>query len=88
MSNIEEWMDNPRKLGEFVNGQYYSGELIDLSQGFSTKDVLVWSKCRDEGKVTTADCRLAANCLRLLGFEQSQKREENKVMRKWVKNSE
>ena len=85
MSNIEEWMDNPRKLGEFVNGQYYSGELIDLSQGFSTKDVLVWSKCRDEGKVTTADCRLAANCLKQLGYEQSIKRESNKVMRKWLK---
>ena len=85
MSDIEEWLDNPKKLGEMINGQYYSGESIDADEGFTTKDVLVWSRCRDIGKVTTADCRMAANCLRLLGYEQSSKREENKVMRKWYK---
>ena len=85
MSDIEEWLDNPKKLGEMINGQYYSGESIDADEGFTTKDVLVWSRCRDIGKVTTSDCRMAANCLRLLGYEQSQKRENNKVMRKWIK---
>ena len=68
MSDIEEWLDNPKKLGEMINGQYYSGESIDADEGFTTKDVLVWSRCRDIGKVTTSDCRMAANCLRLLGY--------------------
>ena len=88
MSDIENWLNNPRQLGEFANGTYYSGEPVKLGDGFSTKDVLVWSKCRDEGKVTTADCRLAANCLTRLGFKQSLKREENKVMRKWYKQEQ
>ena len=85
MSDIEEWLDNPKKLGEMINGQYYSGESIDANEGFTTKDVLVWSRCRDIGKVTTSDCRMAANCLRLLGYEQSSIRQNNKVMRKWIK---
>ena len=85
MSDIEEWLDNPKKLGEMINGQYYSGESIDADEGFTTKDVLVWSRCRDIGKVTTSDCRMAANCLRLLGYEQSSIRQNNKVMRKWIK---
>ena len=68
-----------------INGQYYSGESIDADEGFTTKDVLVWSRCRDIGKVTTSDCRMAANCLRLLGYEQSSIRQNNKVMRKWIK---
>ena len=85
MSDIEEWLDNPKKLGEMINGQYYSGESIDVDEGFTTKDVLVWSRCRDIGKVTTSDCRMAANCLRLLGYEQSSIRQNNKVMRKWIK---
>ena len=85
MSDIEEWLDNPKKLGEIINGQYYSGESIDADEGFTTKDVLVWSRCRDIGKVTTSDCRMAANCLRLLGYEQSSIRQNNKVMRKWIK---
>ena len=69
MSDIEKWLNDP----------------TNLEVGFTTKDIIVWSKCRDEGKVSTADCRMAANCLRLLGFEQSQERQENKVMRKWYK---
>ena len=85
MSDIEEWLDNPKKLGEMINGQYYSGESIDADEGFTTKDVLVWSRCRDIGKVTTSDCRMAANCLRLLGYEQSSIRQNNKVMRKLIK---
>jgi len=85
MSDIEEWLENPRELGHFVNGQYYSGEPVKLEEGFTTKDIIVWSKCRDAGKVTIADCRLAANCLKQLGYEQSLKRESNKVMRKWIK---
>ena len=85
MSDIEEWLDNPKKLGEMINGQYYSGESIDADEGFTTKDVLVWSRCRDIGKVTTSDCRMAANCLRLLGYEQSSIIQNNKVMRKWIK---
>ena len=85
MSAIEEWIENPKQLGEFVNGKYYSGESVELKVGLSTKDVLVWSRCRDEGKVTTADCRMAANCLKLLGYEQSVKRESNKLMRKWFR---
>ena len=85
MSDIEEWLENPKKLGEMINGQYYSGEAIGADEGFSTKDVLVWSRCRDIGKVTTSDCRMAANCLRLLGYEQSSIRQNNKVMRKWIK---
>ena len=32
MSDIEEWLENPKKLGDFVNGQYYSGEPVDLSK--------------------------------------------------------
>ena len=87
MSDIEEWLENPKKLGDFVNGQYYSGEPVDLSKGVTTKDVLVWARCRDSGKVTIADCRLAANCLKQLGYEQSLKRESNKVMRKWIKTN-
>ena len=77
MSDIEEWLEKPRK-GEF-------GEIVQLADGFKTKDVLVWSGCRDEGKVTTADCRMAANCLTRLGFEQSVKREEKRTLRKWYK---
>ncbi len=86
MSDIEEWLENPKKLGEMINGQYYSGEAIGADEGFSTKDVLVWSRCRDIGKVTTADCRMAANCLRLLGYKQTKKRDENKTVRKWYRN--
>jgi len=86
MSAIEDWLDNPKQLGEFVNGKYYSGESVELKDGVTTKDVVIWSRCRDEGKVSTADCRMAADCLRLLGYEQSQKREKDKVMRKWYKN--
>ena len=86
MSDIEEWLDNPKKLGEMINGQYYSGESIDADEGFTTKDVLVWSRCRDIGKVTTSDCRMAANCLRLLGYKQTKKRDENKTVRKWYRN--
>jgi len=80
MSDIENWLEKPRK-GEF-------GDFVNIKEGFSTKDIIVWSKCRDEGKVNTADCRLAANCLTRLGFKQSLKREENKVMRKWYKQEQ
>ena len=61
-------------------------EIVDINkEGFSTKDIIIWSKRRDEGKVNTADCRMAADCLRRLGFEQKQGRFDDDSYRKWFK---
>ena len=78
MSAFEKWLSKERKVDNL-------GEFVDISKGFTAKDIIVWSKCRDESKVNTADCRMAANCLRLLGYKQKKQREKNLTVRKWVR---
>ncbi|MDA9707669.1 virulence-associated E family protein [Prochlorococcus sp. AH-736-K21] len=78
MSAFEKWLSKERKVDNL-------GEFVDISKGFTAKDIIVWSKCRDESKVNTADCRMAANCLRLLGYEQRKQRDKNQTVRKWIK---
>ena len=69
MSDIEKWLNDPK----------------NLEVGFTTKDIIVWSNCRDEGKINTADCRMAANCLRQLGYVQKKERDKNSTVRKWYR---
>ena len=88
LSDIMTWLKDPRQKGVFANGTWYSGEPVKLEKGFATKDVVVWSGCRDEGKVNTADCRMAADCLRRLGFYQKKGRFDDDSYRKWCSSRE
>ena len=77
-SAFEKWLNKDRKVDNV-------GEFVDISNGFTAKEIIVWSKCRDESRVNTADCRMAANSLRLLGYKQKKQRDKNQTIRKWIR---
>ena len=64
-------MENPRILHE-VNGETYSSEPVDLKEGITTREVLIFSKVREVNKINFADFRAAADCFRTLGFDQDK----------------
>ena len=71
------------------NGSVYRSEPVDLKKGITTREVLIYSKVREAKKISFADCRAAADCLRTLGFEQDEhqiRRSEGRV-RLWKKVS-
>ena len=59
-----------------------------FADGFTTRMALIRSDVRSENKITTADCRAGADCLRQLGYEQSinQIKTSNGLKRLWKKN--
>ena len=79
-------MENPRILHE-VDGQSYKSEPVNLKEGITTREVLIYSKVREANKINYADCRAAADCLRTLGFEQdkNQIRDSRGKVRLWRK---
>ncbi len=88
LTAIHEWVEDPRILHE-ENGSVYRSEPVDLKKGITTREVLIYSKVREAKKISFADCRAAADCLRTLGFEQDEhqiRRSEGRV-RLWKKVS-
>ena len=63
------WLKDPREHHS-ENGKTYWGDKVDLTKGITARQVLIHSKCRDGSKISSADYRGAADCLRILGFEQ------------------
>ena len=86
LTAIHQWVEDPRILHE-ENGSVYRSEPVDLKKGITTREVLIYSKVREAKKISFADCRAAADCLRTLGFEQdkNQIRKSGGKVRLWRK---
>jgi len=85
LSAISDWLINPITLDSYQEGYIARPIKLDLEQGFTTKDAIVNSKVRDEKAIRQSDFKGASECLRKLGYEQSQKRKNGKVVRLWIK---
>ena len=87
LTAIHKWMENPRILHE-VNGETYKSEPVNLKEGITTREVLIYSKVREANKINFADCRAAADCLRTLGFEEDKNkiRKSGEKVKLWGKN--
>ena len=87
LSAISDWLKNPTTLDEFREGYVAKPIKLNLEEGFSTRDVLVNAKLRDEKNIRPTDFKGASECLRKLGYEQGKNERKNgKVVRLWRKN--
>ena len=86
LTAIHKWVENP-KVEHLIDGRPFESEVIDLKKGITTREVLIYSKVREENKINFADCRAAADVLRTLGFEQdkNQIRTSEGRVRLWKK---
>ena len=86
LTAIHKWIEDPKIVHE-INGGTYKSESINLKEGITTREVLIYSKVREANKINFADCRAAADCLRTLGFEQdkNQIRDSRGKVRLWRK---
>ena len=87
LSAICDWLKNPRTLDEYREGYIARPIKLNLEEGFSTRDVIVNAKLRDEKNIRPSDYKGASECLRKLGYEQGKNERKNgKVVRLWRKN--
>jgi len=85
LSAISKWLKNPINLDEYKEVYIARPVKLNLEEGFNTRDVIVNAKLRDEKNIRPTDFKGASECLRKLGYEQSQKRKNGKVVRLWIK---
>ncbi len=100
MSAFYEWLNNPMREDswqETVEGKVKTISRwikYDISAGFTTREILINSRCRSESNIKPADFRQAAECLRQLSYIQAKdpkKRDldidQGKRVRLWVKKT-
>ena len=100
MSAFYEWLNNPMREDswqETVEGKVRTISRwlkYDISAGFTTREILINSRCRSENNIKSADFRQAAECLRQLSYVQTKdpkKRDldidQGKRVRLWIKKS-
>tara|TARA_B100001057_G_scaffold122134_1_gene121004 strand:+ start:758 stop:1552 length:795 start_codon:yes stop_codon:yes gene_type:complete len=79
LSAFHEWLNDPMREDSWVEGVDGKQKTIsrwiniDISNGFTTRDILVYSRVRSENNIKQIDYRHAAECLRQLGYEMNDK---------------
>ena len=88
LNNLAYQQEHPF-MSALYNWTEREAQTAMFADGFTTRMALIRSDVRSENKITTADCRAGADCLRQLGYEQSinQIKTSNGLKRLWKKNT-